>query len=141
MTKTKVRKILFCGIGIVLICIPLYYLGFGAVYCFSMKKANKEAIEVSYLEQTNDIYSGKIKKILRYEYDEYMNQNFFGLDILTNDSTEILISYQYPIKLNENLLEFVEIGQKIKKAKGKDHFELTSKNGISKTFKVPNCEK
>jgi hypothetical protein len=106
-----------------------------------MKKANKEAMEISCVEQTNQSYNGKIQKVLRYEYSGHMNQNFFGLDIVTNDSTENRISYQFLKESNPNLLEFVAIGQGIKKEKGKDYFELTLKNGISKTFKVPDCEK
>ena len=98
-------------------------------------------MEISCVEQTNQFYSGKIYKVLRYEYSGYMNQNFFGLEILTLDSTENRISYQYLIESNSDLLEFAEIGQAIKKEIGNDYFELISKNGTSKTFKVPDCEK
>jgi hypothetical protein len=128
-------------IGIIFLGGFLYYFGFWAVYYFSMKKSNKEAMEISCVEQTNQSYDGKIDKVLRYEYSGYMNQNFFGLDILTEDSTENRISYQFLIKSNSDLLKFAEVGQAIKKEKGKDYFELTLKNGISKTFKVPDCEK
>ncbi|WP_431109404.1 hypothetical protein [Winogradskyella poriferorum] len=106
-----------------------------------MKKANKEAMEISCVEQTDQSYNGKIQNVLHYEYDEFMNQNFFGLNIVTNDSIENRISYQFLKESNSNLLEFIEIGQVIKKEKGKDYFELTLQNGISKTFKVPDCEK
>lgn len=139
--KIKVVKILKWIIGIILLGGFLYYFGFWAVYYFSMKKAKKEAMEISCVEQTNQSYKGKIQNVLRYEYSGFMNQNFFGLDIVTNDSTENRISYQFLIESNSDLLELAEIGQEIKKEKGKDYFELTLKNGISKTFKVPNCEK
>ncbi len=134
-------KILKWIIGIILLGGFLYYFGFWAVYYFSMKKANKEAMEISCVEQTDQSYNGKIQNVLHYEYDEFMNQNFFGLNIVTNDSIENRISYQFLKESNSNLLEFIEIGQVIKKEKGKDYFELTLKNGISKTFKVPDCEK
>ena len=122
-------KILKWIIGIILLGGFLYYFGFWAVYYFSMKKANKEAMEISCVEQTDQSYNGKIQNVLHYEYDEFMNQNFFGLNIVTNDSIENRISYQFLKESNSNLLEFIEIGQVIKKEKGKDYFELTLKNG------------
>ncbi|WP_157358286.1 hypothetical protein [Winogradskyella sp. J14-2] len=106
-----------------------------------MKKSNKEAMEISCMEQTNQSYDGKIHKVLRYEYSGYMNQKFFGLDIITADSTDNRISYLFLIESNSDLLELAEIGQAVKKENGNDYFELTLKNGISKTFKVPDCEK
>ncbi len=135
--KRQIRII----IGIVLLGALLYYFSFWTVYYFSMKEANKEAMEVSCAEQNSQSYNGKIKNLLRYEYSEYMNQNFFGLDIVTNNSGEKIISYNFSIESNSNLLEFVESGQEVKKVKGKDYFELISKNGVSKTFKVPDCKK
>jgi len=141
MTKAKVTKILIWGIGIVLISVSLYYLGFGAVYYSSMKKANEEAKEISCEEQTNESFDGEIENVLLYEYDGYMQKNFFGLDIITTDSTKNRISYQFEKKPNENLLEFVKAEQKIKKERGKSYFELISSSGETRTFKVPNCVK
>jgi len=136
MTKAKVTKILIWGIGMVLISVPLYYLGFGAVYYSSMKKANEEAKEISCEEQTNESFDGKIENVLRYEYDGYMQKNFFGLDIITTDSTKNRISYQFEKKLNENLLEFVKAEQKIKKERGKRYFELIAMEKGSVKFVV-----
>ena len=141
MTKAKVIKILLWGIGIVLISLPLYYFGFRAVYHSSMKKANEEAKEISCEEQTTESFDGKIENVLLYEYDGYMQKNFFGLDIITTDSIKKHISYQFDKKVNENLLEFVKVDQSIKKELGKSYFELTSNTGELKTFNVPNCKK
>lgn len=118
----------------------LIYFGFWALYYFSMKEANEKGRQMSCQENIQEEFQGKIRTIDRYEYSSFMNENFFGLNIKTNDTLKKSISYQFDIEENKDLLEFVKTGQAIRKERGKDIFLLTTSDGVTKNFKVPDCD-
>ena len=125
----------------IVVCGLLIYFGFWAVYYFSMKEMNEKSRQMNCQENIKEEFQGNIQTVDRYEYSTYMNENFFGLEINTKDTLKKSVTYQFDIEGNKDLLEFVKTGQAIRKQKGNDIFLLTTSDGITKHFKVPNCDK
>ena len=79
-------------------------------------------------------------EINRYDYDKFMNKNFFALSIKTNDTIIEFINYQFNLEPSKNILDFVKVGQTIIKSKNSDSFDLIDNYGIKRTFKIPYCD-
>jgi len=104
-----------------------------------MEKSNKETVEKKCKDVIADEFFGTIQKIERYEYSDFMNENFFALEITTTDSTNRFRTYQFNLDEYKEVLEFASNGQMIEKLKGQDVFVLTTIEGQKKYFIIPDC--
>ncbi|MFZ4400997.1 MAG: hypothetical protein ACOYO1_13250 [Bacteroidales bacterium] len=104
-----------------------------------MKKANKEVLEISCKENTEQEFVGRIIDINTFDYSDYMNGQFFNLHIRINDSTKEYIDYLYSLKPNREILDFAKVGQKAIMIKGEYTFKLTDSTGVQRTFKIAKC--
>ena len=116
----------------------IYYVGFQIIYYFAIEKSNREAQEQGCEEEKKGYFIGIAIRIERYEYDDFMNQNFFSIGIKTQDS--IYINYQFYLKENKDLLTFISIGDSIVKQSNEAKFLVIKKNKPRKTFVTPSCK-
>ncbi len=107
---------------------------------FAIEKSNKEASISKCKDGILQTFTGTIQEVDRYDYDNYMNKNFFSLHIKTTDSTNKHIDYQFILETNKVVLDFAQAGQQIRKDKGNDFFKITNSSGQQKTFKIPDCD-
>lgn len=121
---------MFAGIGFVIWAI--------ASYSMTIREMNKESRERQCVYETVESFKGKITRINRYEYSDYMNKNLFGLEIKTQSPIDTIIEYQFEIKKYADLLKSVNLGDTILKLKNKNTFELTKDGG--KKYKTPHCD-
>jgi hypothetical protein len=136
MTKKK-TKIWSTIIGAIIL------IGFGGVYLtyyLSMKDANEKGKHMKCKENMEQSFLGTVTEINRYDYDQFMNKNFFALSIKTNDTTIKFIDYQFNLEPSKNILDFAKVGQTIIKSKNSDSFDLIDNYGIKRTFKIPYCD-
>ena len=115
------------------------YVGFWAYYWISMREQNEKAKVNKCLEGQAFAFEGEILRVSRYEYDTYMNGKFFGIDIRTADSSNEFITWQFTVNEDRNLLDFIEVGQKVSKVSGSKTFTVTGTNGRKQEFNVPYC--
>ena len=133
---TRKAGIIILTIG--LICI-LGYASVWATYYFSMKKANQEALETGCKENIEQEFKGEIVEVERFEYDNFMHNNYFNLHIKVDNNANEYIDYHYNLKPNKNILSFVIKGQKVVKIKGTNTFTIIDSTGIKKSFKIAKC--
>ena len=125
--------------SVIVLFVILYYGHFWLQYYLATEKSNKETGKSKCKEGIEEEFSGTIDKVNRYEYDDFMNKNFFALEILTTDSIDGFKTYQFNLKEYRDVLEFANAGQRIEKIKGKDTFLLNSDNGQKRSFTIPDC--
>ncbi len=129
-------------IGILIFSIVLYFLYILFIVVGTgndMKKMNEENRILSCNFNRKNSFEGKIDKIDRYEYSEYMNANLFELQILTEMPNEQIIRYQFDLKTNQKLLNEVYVGQKVFKNANEIKFELETTKGTRIKFLIPDC--
>jgi len=132
-------KKLIVGLSIVGLLLASYYGLFWLQYYWALEKSNRETVRAKCEKGVEQGFSGTIDKINRYEYDEFMTKNFFALEIVTSDSLDRHKTYQFNLNEYNGVLDFSKIGQRIEKIRGNDTFTLTSDNGKSKRFTIPDC--
>ena len=118
----------------------LFYVGFWVAYYFATEKSNREAKITRCKEDQESHFEGEIISIDRYEYSSFMNSNYFGLQIKSNDTANQFVTYQFDLKSRKTILDFVSIGQKVRKEKGSTNFILFIANDKRKNFKLPYCD-
>jgi hypothetical protein len=84
-------------------------------------------------------FEGEVWRVSGYEYDTYMIKIFFAIDVMTTDTANKFIYWQFRVNEDDILLKFVRIGQKLKKVNGGSKFTLTGINGIKQEFNIPYC--
>jgi hypothetical protein len=136
---SNLGKILIIALIVIGAFLFIYSIGIFASYIFSLKKAiKKDKIECCE-EQKLQSYEGIVEKIERYEYDEFMNSSFFGLEILTDDSLEENLEYLFPLPEYQELLESLYIDQKVAKGRDKLEMKIQSKEGDTIRILMPCC--
>lgn len=125
--------------SVIVFCIVLYYGRFWLQYYWATEKSNKETAQFKCKDGIEEEFTGTIDKVNRYEYDDFMNKNFFALQILTTDSVDRFKTYQFNLEEYRDVLEFVNAGQRIEKIKGQDTFVLRIDDGQEGRFKIPYC--
>jgi hypothetical protein len=121
----------------------LILIGFGGVYLtyyLSMKDANEKGKQMKCKENMEQSFLGIVTEINRYDYDQFMNKNFFALSIKTNDTTIKFIDYQFNLEQSKNILDFAKVGLTIIKKQNSDSFDIIDNYGIKRTFKIPHCD-
>jgi hypothetical protein len=118
----------------------LFYVGLWVAYYFATEKSNRETRITRCKEDQEAYFEGEIIRIDRYEYSSFMNSNYFGLEIKTNDTARQFVTYQFDLKSRKTVLDFVSIGQKMRKEKGSTNFILFIENDKRKEFKLPYCD-
>ncbi|MCB0745787.1 MAG: hypothetical protein KDC67_17925, partial [Ignavibacteriae bacterium] len=88
--------------------------------------------------QTSDSFVGTVKRINRYEYSDYMNENLFALEISVFSPKDTLIDYQFDIENFSDLLTNVKVGDTIKKFTGNKSFTLNKNGGMK--YLMPDCD-
>ncbi len=141
-TLYKILKIIALWISIFAFLKTAYFLlGFLALiaYSQSMGEYNElERIELCELEKKTS-YVGHIDKIERYEYNNYMHERVFNLEITTSDSAGERVEYRFDLPDQADLLHQIFIGQKVYKNSGDIDFEIETKDGQRMRFLVPPC--
>lgn len=125
-----------------IIAVALTIIGFAIIYLIyylSMQEANENGKKMNCKENIEQSFLGTIIEIKRYEYSEFMKNNFFALSIKTNDSLKKFIDYQFNLETNKNILYFAKKGQTILKVKGNKTFTIMDNYGIQKTYTIPYC--
>jgi hypothetical protein len=118
----------------------LLYSGFWTYYHFSTQEASKKARVSRCLEEQTLAFEGEVSRVSRYEYDNSMNKNIFGVSIRTKDSAKNFIEWQFKVEDDVILLKFISVGQKISKKSGSKKFTLTAANGMNQEFNIPYCK-
>lgn len=114
--------------------IILIYAIFMGMYAWSAKKADEGARKVVCEEQKQISYIGKVYKVNRYENYSFMNENYFGVEIETEDTLSKYITYQYWLSDNKELLNYVKSGQSVSKKINEGFYTLKSENGQKRKF-------
>jgi hypothetical protein len=126
-------------LAVTILLIPvLYYTVFQIRYYYALEKSNRDAKAQSCAEETAVGFTGRITGIDRYEYNEYMNQNWFAIEVQVTDSNHL--SYQFSLKANKDLLAFVSIGDSIIKHAATNNFLVAKAHQKRKTFVMPACK-
>ncbi len=133
MKKTIKSILILLGIGIII------YFGVLLLIVETHKEMSNNSQTESCDFNIQSEFEGEILEIERYEFSEYMKQNFFGIKIITSTPSDSLIDLQFNVKENEDLINYIFKGQRIKKNKGKSKFEIELQNGSNKKFSMPNC--
>ncbi|MDQ4139238.1 MAG: hypothetical protein M3142_01815 [Bacteroidota bacterium] len=103
-----------------------------------MKESNRESKLENCKEEINNSFNGVIRRVKRFEYDEYMKDHSIVLDIVPDSG--ISITYQFYYENAIGKLNFIEDGDKVIKHKNSKLFFVIKKNGHQKAFMVPLCE-
>jgi hypothetical protein len=125
--------------SIIVICSVLYYGLFWLRYYLALEKSSEETKLSKCKDGIEEEFSGTIDRVNRYEYSDFMNKNFFALEILTTDSLDKFKTYHFNLKEYRDILDFANVGQRIKKIKGQDTFILNSDRGQERSFTIPDC--
>jgi|GEM_PF-4058578 len=104
-----------------------------------MQGINARAKVSRCIEGQDLAFEGVVSGINRYEYSSFMNNNYFGIDIKTGDTTNKFIYWQFTLKENKDLLNIVSVGQGVRKVKGSKTFTLFVTKDVEKEFALPYC--
>lgn len=126
---------------IILVLAVVIFIGqFYVRYYLAIEKSNKESTITDCTDNINESFKGEIYQINRFEYDSYMNKNFFLIKIKLADSLHSYINYQYVLEPYKEILTYARLGQKVIKVKGKNTFTLYLDSNKTKSFSVPSCK-
>lgn len=104
-----------------------------------MQESNQKAVLRKCEENLNESFEAIVTNVERYEYDSFMHGRYFSFSIKTEDSISKSLSYLFNLPENKELLEFIKIGQKVRKQNGNNKFSLTDKTEI-RLFIIPYCD-
>jgi hypothetical protein len=110
----------------------LFYL---LQYYFALENEKKEWYKTEYVEKG---FSGTIKDIEDYSYNNDFHNNFIGLTIATLDSVDNEIHYgMLNLKTEPMLKDFVERGDSVFKRPNEKEVTFKKADGQTKTFILP----
>lgn len=127
-------------VSIIVFCIGGYFAFFWLQYYSAIEKSNRETATINCKNGAEDEFFGKIVRVERYEHNDFMNANFFALEILTIDAADRFKTYQFNLNEYSEVLDFVKVGQSIEKNRGQDKFQLKNEEGNEKSFTIPYCK-
>jgi hypothetical protein len=129
----------FLGFVVITIAGFALYEQFGDPTVTPIEQSDKEMEIMDCSEGINEEFTGTITRIERYDDSDFMHKNFFALEIRTNDSTNQFRMYQFSLRYDYDLLDFVTPEQRIEKLRGQNSFVLSTTQGRQKSFTIPDC--
>ncbi|MEO9507929.1 hypothetical protein [Nonlabens ulvanivorans] len=121
---------LFAGISFVIWIIVSYLM--------SIREMNHESKMRQCDFEKTEMFVGIISRIDRYEYYDYMNERYFGLEIKVHEPNDTILDYQFEIEYFSDLLKNVKVGDTIIKRANRSIFSIKNNNEIK--YLVPNCD-
>ena len=109
-------------------------------FALSPKVTNEKGKQLQCKENIEQSFVGTLSGIEIYTYDSFMHKNFFSIHIKTVDTTLLYVDYQFKLKQNKEILDFVKIGFQVYKFNGKNTFTIYDNNGKFKIFNIPYCD-
>ena len=134
------NKKIVIGLLVIAGLVTIGYGQFWLRYYWATEESNKETTQTKCNDGIGEEFTGTIKKIERFEYSDFMNKNFFALEIRTNDSLNNFRTYQFSLEPYRDVLDFAKSGQVITKKRGQNNFTLKTDLEQQKSFVIPDCK-
>lgn len=137
MSPIKKRNIPAMVIKGIFIGIVAIAIGFGAGYMISDEKISERNNRQECSLERTKAFKGVVRSVHLYEWDEHMNEEYFGLSIKVSDTSSL--NYMFAKEDNTDLAKFVELNDSIIKTPGTDSFTVVKDDGLARHFVVPVC--
>jgi hypothetical protein len=132
--RKSITALILKGLLIGIIAIAI---GFYAGHLLDKERRSEAMNRKECINEQSKAFTGTIRSIDRYEWNQHMNDEYFGLSIEVGGRSSV--NYMFPREDHKELAGFAEPNDKVIKQAGKDSFIVMKEDGLARHFIVPVC--